>query len=685
MFPPEANYYALALGAGPAPSLAAAETYVGHHAAMTATVGTSSALGAVTAESYIGVGGTASEAALVSHNNEHLVLAEEALTKGQIMHMAAAAHPTHLTQMVPAPPAHANRFEEAADEVINPLVWGALTPRITDLNLEYFGFMWPNNAAAGVRYGATLDALGSALLMPSMPAISGGSIAGVAVAAASVAESAALSGMQAAVGMVGSGVSAVAGPAAALPATAMSAVSSSGSSVASAPATSAPVQPLAAVTQTAPPTPAQTMAPAQASTGMYAPSPNANLMTPPPVPPTAAQPPVQPMMPRPPMPAMPASPGVTSFTPPAEPFSPPPPPTAGRATGLAPGMLNASALRGPVSAPPASTALLTKPLTTTSSLASEPLAYVTPDVPRPVSSTPPLQDSGSIQTLNPPPQPQQAPPHPSPPQQPSTGDGPPPGPSTGNGGAQGSGGPGTQTPGSGQGGEPPSPLPATPLDTRPPPIPPPPSPGEPPLRPPSPPSWAQPQLSPTAQQAQQQLSKLEQLIQDHNAHPPDPGDWNAVNAYNAEANYYNSWAVQLHGQLDESKVEYTPATPAQTAQIPSWTQPAPQQPNAPTGPNLNQQATQIGKDVGQNVPKGSRLNTLIDRLNQLHIGNQQQAAEAADAAARAAWGETAGIVNGPNGSKLVLPANPLFGQAIMVAPDGTLSAFRGDLFQFLPK
>ncbi len=41
--------------------------------------------------------------------------------------------------------------EEAADEVINPIVWGALTPRITDLNLEYFGFMWPNNAGAGCR------------------------------------------------------------------------------------------------------------------------------------------------------------------------------------------------------------------------------------------------------------------------------------------------------------------------------------------------------------------------------------------------------------------------------------------------------------------------------------------------------------------------------------------------------
>ncbi|VAZ71748.1 hypothetical protein LAUMK4_04081 [Mycobacterium persicum] len=87
----------------------------------------------------------------------------------------------------------------------------------------------------------------------------------------------------------------------------------------------------------------------------------------------------------------------------------------------------------------------------------------------------------------------------------------------------------------------------------------------------------------------------------------------------------------------------------------------------------------------EHVPKGSRLNTLVDRLNQLHIGNQQQAAEVAEAAGEAAWGQTGGIVNGPNGAKLVLPANLKFGEAIMVAPDGTLSVFRGDLYQFLPK
>ncbi|SPM37730.1 Mycobacterium rhizamassiliense ORFan [Mycobacterium rhizamassiliense] len=78
-----------------------------------------------------------------------------------------------------------------------------------------------------------------------------------------------------------------------------------------------------------------------------------------------------------------------------------------------------------------------------------------------------------------------------------------------------------------------------------------------------------------------------------------------------------------------------------------------------------------------NVPEGSRLGTLVDRLNQLHIGGQQQAAEAADAAAKAAGGQTAWIVNGP-----VIPS---VGEAIMVAPDGTISVFRGDLFQFLPK
>ena len=157
------------------------------------------------------------------------------------------------------------------------------------------------------------------------------------------------------------------------------------------------------------------------------------------------------------------------------------------------------------------------------------------------------------------------------------------------------------------------------------------------------------------QAAQQQLAELEKIIQHHNNYPPNTSDPGAVGAYNAEADTLNAWAAQLEGRLDSSQVQYTPTTTANKAQIPSWTQPAPQQPHTP-GPNLNQQAAQIGKDIdAENVPKGSRLNTLIDRLSQLHIANQQQAAEAAQTAAEALWGGTSGIVNGPNGSLLVLP------------------------------
>lgn len=131
-------------------------------------------------------------------------------------------------------------------------------------------------------------------------------------------------------------------------------------------------------------------------------------------------------------------------------------------------------------------------------------------------------------------------------------------------------------------------------------------------------------------------------------------------------------------------IEGEPA-PGPTQPGTTGSEPPPNQPGTPSSPSITDQATQIGKDVMEHVPKGSRLNSLVDRLNQLHIGNQQQAAEAADAAAKAAWGQTGGIVNGPNGAKLVLPANLKFGEAIMVAPDGTLSVFRGDLYQFLPK
>ncbi|WP_176358144.1 DUF4258 domain-containing protein [Mycobacterium persicum] len=68
----------------------------------------------------------------------------------------------------------------------------------------------------------------------------------------------------------------------------------------------------------------------------------------------------------------------------------------------------------------------------------------------------------------------------------------------------------------------------------------------------------------------------------HNLYPPDPADWNAVNAYNQEAWYYNTLKAQLERQLDAANAQYTPAKDAIRAEIPYWTQPAPQQPHAPS-------------------------------------------------------------------------------------------------------
>lgn len=671
---PASAYMTMTGGAWAAPMHAAGAAMTALGAHVDATVVSSGVNDVIVGEGWSGQARVRAAASVTELNADQGTYGLQSMLKGQLLNAAGELHTTTVPQMVTHIQANANRGEWGIDNAINPSVLGMLTPRLIDLDGEYFGFMWPNNASAGLRYGAGLDALAAALsALSALPSLAGGSVAAPAMAAADVAGNAGMSMMSAVMSATGQAATAAVSPATS---GASQAGSLSGQSALSAPNTGSGVSgisPLATVQSHAPVSPSvpQSAPPAMS---MFLPPSAAAVNAPAPVMPSS--PPVQAMTPS-------AAPGVTSFAKPAEPFNSPPPPSGGKAVGLKPGMLNASALRGPVGTAPASTALLTKPLTT-ASLATEPLAYVTPQEPQPVSSPTPQQSPGSIQTLNPPPAPQQSPPQPSPPQPPSPGTGPHPGPSTGNGGPQGTGGPGMQTPGgSEQGGAPPAPPPAMPLDTRPPPIPPPPSPGEPPLRPPTPPSWASPPVPQSVQAAQQQLTELEKIIQQHNDFPPDSSNPGAVSAYNTEAATLNAWAAKLQQELNSAQVQYTPVTEANQAQIPSWTQPAPPQP-AHSGPNLNQQAMQIGQDVMQHVAKGSRLNTLVDRLSQLHIGNQQQAAEAAQAAGEGCWGQTGGIVNGPNGSKLVLPADLIFRQAILVAPDGTLSVYEGDLFQFLP-
>ena len=75
--------------------------------------------------------------------------------------------------------------------------------------------------------------------------------------------------------------------------------------------------------------------------------------------------------------------------------------------------------------------------------------------------------------------------------------------------------------------------------------------------------------------------------------------------------------------------------------------------------------------------------TLADKVNGLHLG-QADAAEAAEIASQTAFGETSGIANLPNGMKVVLPVRIDQGVAFMIDPNGVVSVFKGDLYQFLP-
>lgn len=58
--------------------------------------------------------------------------------------------------------------------------------------------------------------------------------------------------------------------------------------------------------------------------------------------------------------------------------------------------------------------------------------------------------------------------------------------------------------------------------------------------------------------------------------------------------------------------------------------------------------------------------------------------QATDIAAKAAFGETGGIANLPDGTRVVLPKLLPQRVAMMVHPDGSVTVFKGDLSQFLP-
>ncbi|POX86062.1 hypothetical protein C3B43_20485, partial [Mycobacterium kansasii] len=394
-FSPEANCAALVSGSGPASTLAYADTLSAQAAQVQAVVAASTASGTATyGTTWRGAGASASAVAQAALDTQHELLAAALLEKASHVAAAAGAHQSAVASMVTAQQAVANRRDEATAQQLNPLVWGALTPQIVALNPEYYGQMWPRNAAAGAALGAALRAAAAALMVPFPPAVAGGSPAAAAVG---LAETGADSAAEATLQASERAAHAVVTPAAAAQQGGAAAVA--GAAPLAGPAAVSAARNTASVAGT--PTGAQTMSPApQAPLGMFARISPAGVVAAPAAAPPAGEGPASAQLSEalqsragaltPPGSGL--GPGVVSgypgagltsyIRPTGDGFKPSAVQRPG--SGTPAGMLTAAALRSPVATAPSSTATV------------QPLAYVHPQLPRPSgpSSPSPLLGPG---------------------------------------------------------------------------------------------------------------------------------------------------------------------------------------------------------------------------------------------------------------------------------------------------
>jgi hypothetical protein len=186
---PEENDMLLKAGVGVVTHLAnqAAWTALAathHGSSIASTINT-----VATSASWTGSGSLASATNATALNASLHGLAGWVDVKPAVVSTAVSAYQMAYGSMRPAPECIGNRNECAADYGINPAVLGALTPRITSLELEYFGYMWPNNSAVGASYGAILTSLSESLAIPPPIATMGASAAAPAQAASAIGDS----------------------------------------------------------------------------------------------------------------------------------------------------------------------------------------------------------------------------------------------------------------------------------------------------------------------------------------------------------------------------------------------------------------------------------------------------------------------------------------------------------------
>ncbi|MGV0627689.1 PPE family protein [Mycolicibacter minnesotensis] len=157
---------------------------VAHHAS-----GIASAVNtAMTSAGWIGAGSAGSVMNATMLNIALHGLAGWVDVKAPIVATAVEAYQLAYGSMRTTQECLENRAENIFDNSINWL--GQMTPRITSLEIEYFGVFWPNNAAVGATYGATLTALAASLAVPAPIAGMGASPAAPAAAASAVGQAA---------------------------------------------------------------------------------------------------------------------------------------------------------------------------------------------------------------------------------------------------------------------------------------------------------------------------------------------------------------------------------------------------------------------------------------------------------------------------------------------------------------
>lgn len=364
---PEANHSVLASGPGSGSTMAHAQQLSAQAAGLQALTSASQANAAgIYGSAWSGAGATGSQAAHTGVNTALAALAVWLEERAAIVTGAAQAYHSAVSAMVPARQAQANRMQEAADVEANPRVLGALSPQIAELNLDYFGHMWPRNASAGSSYGAALNTATTALATPPPPATPAASPAAPAAAAAAVTDAAGRTVAGAAMRQAHQAVQAA------------SAVTQYGSTTSPAMVPPPNPQPAPSPTKIAELRPV----PASPPTGMYQQPPSNAAVYGPPAP---AASPGAPAGMRPGTPGIPTTPpaGVTSFVRPAEPFAMPAAATA------YPGFLSAAALQPqPVVSPPPAPLQPVNPPTTTPS--SPPTAVPEASAPPPVAPHDPL-------------------------------------------------------------------------------------------------------------------------------------------------------------------------------------------------------------------------------------------------------------------------------------------------------